>query len=62
MRHERLYLADIIEAADRIAEFIKGLQFEAFEQSELLRSAVVQKLCVVGEAAARVSNPDEPES
>ena len=29
--------------------------FQAFQKSELLRSAVVQKLATIGEAAARVS-------
>jgi uncharacterized protein with HEPN domain len=55
MRHERLYLNDIVEAADHIAEFIAGADFQVFQESELLRSAVVQKLGVIGEAAARVS-------
>ncbi len=55
MRHENLYLNDIVEAADYIAEFISGTDFEGFEKSELLRSAVVQKLGVIGEAAARSS-------
>ena len=54
MRHERLYLNDIVEAADHIAEFIAGADFHAFQESEMLRSAVVQKLGVIGEAAARV--------
>ena len=56
MRHESLYLNDIVEAADDIAEFIAGIDFQGFQKSELLRSAVVQKLEVIGEAAARVSD------
>lgn len=55
MRHESLYLTDILEAADHIAEFIDGIDFQAFLESELLRSAVVQKLAVMGEAAGRLS-------
>jgi uncharacterized protein with HEPN domain len=55
MRRERLYLNDVVEAADHIAEFIAGADFPAFQSSEMLRSAVVQKLGVIGEAAARVS-------
>lgn len=55
MRHERLYLNDIVEAADHIAEFIASADFQAFQGSEMLRSAVVQKLGLIGEAAARVS-------
>jgi uncharacterized protein with HEPN domain len=55
MRHESLYLTDIVQAADHVAEFIAGTDFPAFQQSEMLRSAVVQKLAIIGEAAARVS-------
>lgn len=55
MRHDALYLSDIVEAADYIAIFISGADFQTFEQSELLRSAVVQKLAIIGEAASRVS-------
>jgi uncharacterized protein with HEPN domain len=55
MRREILYLTDIIEAADHIAAFISGMENEQFLQSELVRSAVVQKLAIIGEAAARIS-------
>ena len=55
MRHDGLYLNDIVEAADRIAEFIAGIDAQGFQNSELVRSAVVQKLGVIGEAAAHVS-------
>lgn len=55
MRHDGLYLNDIIEAADRIAEFIAGVDPQGFQDSELVRSAVVQKLGLIGEAAAHVS-------
>ena len=55
MRREILYLTDIIEAADHIAAFIAGMEHEQFLQSELVRSAVVQKLAIIGEAAARIS-------
>ena len=57
MRREELYLRDMVEAADHIAGFIAGLDSAGFEESELIRSAVVQKLAIIGEAAARV--PDE---
>lgn len=55
MRHESLYLNDMVEAAAHIAEFISGTDFEGFQKSELLRSAVVQKLGIIGEAAGHVS-------
>ena len=55
MRHESLYLNDIVEATDHIAQFIAGVDFQAFHTSEMLRSAIANKLGVIGEAAARVS-------
>ena len=56
MRRDELYLNDIIEAADHIATFLEQTHFEGFQQSELVRSAVVQKLAIIGEAAARISD------
>ena len=53
-RREELYLADIVEAADATKHFIKGVQREDFADDELRRSAVLQKLIVIGEAAARL--------
>lgn len=56
MRPERLYLTDIVEAADSIARFLRGVDEAAFMQDELRQSAVLQKLIVIGEAAARLPN------
>lgn len=56
MRRDDLYLNDIIEAADHIATFLGQTDFESFRLSELIRSAVVQKLAIIGEAAARISD------
>lgn len=55
MRSEKLYLVDIIEAADEIAEFTAGLEEKDFLSDRLRQSAVLQKLVVIGEAAARLS-------
>lgn len=54
MRPERLYLIDIIEAADAIARFLADVDEEMFMQDELRQSAVLQKVVVIGEAAARL--------
>jgi uncharacterized protein with HEPN domain len=48
-------LGDIVEAADAIAAFIAGAIREGFVGNDLLRSAVLQKLTVIGEAASRLS-------
>lgn len=57
MRTDALYLADILEAAGAIAEFVGGMPAQSFIASRLVRSAVLQQLTVIGEAAARLS-PD----
>jgi uncharacterized protein with HEPN domain len=54
MRPERLYLNDIIEAADAIFRFLTGVGEADFMNDELRQSAVLQKLIVIGEAAARL--------
>jgi len=54
MRHEKLYLTDIVEAARAIEKFIKGEDFDEFERNEMMNSAVLQKLAVIGEAASKL--------
>jgi uncharacterized protein with HEPN domain len=54
MRPERLYLSDIVEAIDAIDQFLGGLAEAEFLANDLVRSAVLQKLTVIGEAAARL--------
>lgn len=56
MRREDLYFNDLIEAADHVAQFVENVDSATFEESEMMRSAVIQKLSVNGEAAARISN------
>jgi uncharacterized protein with HEPN domain len=54
MRREELYLSDIVEAAEAIEQFVAGLDRDQFLQDDLRRSAVLQKLTIIGEAAARL--------
>ncbi len=53
MRREELYLTDIIEAVEAIQKFLSGVERINFLNDDLLRSAVLQKLSIIGEAAAR---------
>lgn len=48
MRPEMLYLTDIVEAAQAIERFLMGHDFNDFEQNDMLNSAVLQKLTVIG--------------
>jgi uncharacterized protein with HEPN domain len=54
MRPEELYLRDIVEAADAIQRFITSINEDHFMQDELRQSGILQKLTVIGEAAARL--------
>ena len=54
MRPERLYLLDIVEAAESIRRFVEGVDEPDFLQNEILQSAVLQKLTTIGEAASKL--------
>lgn len=55
MRREKLYLVDIVDAAKAISEFISGVTLEQFLGSDQLKSAVLYKLAIIGEAASKIS-------
>ena len=55
MRPEVLYLRDIVEAAEAIDRFIAGTRRKEFMKDELRQAGVLQKLIVIGEAAAHLS-------
>jgi uncharacterized protein with HEPN domain len=55
MRPEVLYLQDIVEAAEAIERFIAGVSRRDFVTDELRQAGVLQKLIVIGEAAAHLS-------
>lgn len=66
MQRNELYLLDIVEASDAIASFIHGIDEVRFVSNDMIRSAVLQKLTIIGEAAAQIStdlrsrHPDIP--
>lgn len=55
MPREELYLQDIIEASNAIERFLKGVKENDFLANEMMQSAVLHKLTIIGEASARVS-------
>lgn len=56
-RDPRLYLEDILEACERIDEYVSGLNQERFTGNRMAYDAVVRNLEIVGEAAKHL--PDE---
>jgi uncharacterized protein with HEPN domain len=62
MRSDRLYLADILDAIEAIERFMAGIDEQTFVSNELVQSAVLQKLSVIGESASRLSEEARNES
>jgi uncharacterized protein with HEPN domain len=55
MRREVLFLKDIIEATESIQMFLADIERDDFLENELIQSAVLQKLMIIGEAASHLS-------
>ncbi len=53
MRSNELYLSDIVQAADSIAQFVADMDEEQFVGDDLVRSAVLHKLAVIGETETK---------
>lgn len=62
MRSERLYLADMLDAIEAIERYTATHDLTAFLADDLTQSAVLQKLAVIGEAAARLSEATRAKS
>ena len=66
MRNNRIYISDILECIRSVRVFIGTMDFDDFVNNDLVSSAVVLKLIIIGEAAKNLpleikdSNPDIP--
>jgi len=49
-REYGLYLQDIIDAIEKIEEFVDSIDYNGFLNDDKTRSAVVRKLEIIGEA------------
>jgi uncharacterized protein with HEPN domain len=57
MRTDAQFLWDVIDAVDSIDRFLSNRSPTDFQADELLRSAVHEKLIIIGEAAGSLSDP-----
>jgi uncharacterized protein with HEPN domain len=53
-RHWRLRVQDIIDCAEKVEEYTRGLDFETFAGNRMAVDAVVRNLEIMGEAARHV--------
>lgn len=55
MKADEALVADILMSANRITSFVTGVSLEKFRETEIIQSAVIRELEVIGEAAKRLS-------
>lgn len=53
-REPNLYIQDILDSISKIEEYIKGLSFEEFYQSNITIDAVVRNFEIIGEATRNI--------
>jgi uncharacterized protein with HEPN domain len=52
-------LIDVLQAADEIKDFIRGMDFEAYKNNTVTRRAVERDFEIIGEALNRIKQTDE---
>ena len=53
-RNHKAYLADILDAIDRIEKMTSGMDFAKFSSDLIVQDAVVKNLLVIGEAVKSI--------
>lgn len=54
-RRDPAYLLDMLEASEKVQNYLKNKTFEDFLKDEMLQDAVERNLAIIGEAARRIS-------
>jgi uncharacterized protein with HEPN domain len=54
-RDDSVYLHHVIDASERISEYLEGVSSVQFEKNHLLQDGVIRQLEIIGEAIKRVS-------
>ncbi|MDD5337306.1 MAG: DUF86 domain-containing protein [Candidatus ainarchaeum sp.] len=55
MKKDEVYAGDVLQAISEINKFVKGSDRTSFARNDLLSSAVVRKLEIIGEACKNMS-------
>lgn len=51
------YLLDILQAAQKVQQYVQGKNLESFKKDDLLQDAVERNIEIIGEAARKISEP-----
>jgi len=54
-RDPKIVLFDILDSAKNILDFTRGMNFESFQSSIMVYSAVQHQMMIIGEAAKNIS-------
>jgi len=54
-RRDPAYLLDMLEASEKVQQYLKNKTFEDYLRDEMLQDAVERNLRIIGEAARRIS-------
>lgn len=52
MRHDELYVADLVDSTRAIREYLDGISRERWDEDRVLRDAVLYRLLLLGEIAS----------
>ena len=52
MRHDELYVADLIDSTRAVREYLDGISREHWDDDRVLRDAVLYRLLLLGEIAS----------
>jgi uncharacterized protein with HEPN domain len=55
MKNDAVYLHHILDAINRIEQYLAGVSYDRFLQDALLQDGVIRQLEIIGEAARNVS-------
>ncbi|MFV2041060.1 MAG: DUF86 domain-containing protein [Candidatus Hydrothermarchaeales archaeon] len=55
MKDDEIYLRHILDAINRIEEYLQGVEYQDFMSNNLLQDGVVRQIEIIGEATKRLS-------
>lgn len=54
-KSDLVYLKHIIDAIDRISEYLEEKDFDEFKETNLLKAGVIREIEIIGEASKKIS-------
>jgi uncharacterized protein with HEPN domain len=56
MKHDSVYLSNILDSIDRILEYTDGMSHKEFKESNMAQDAVIRNFEIIGEATKNISS------